>query len=157
MYSAIDTVTTMIMADPISIIGTIGALSNIADMVDKALVGIEALWHAWKEADLFFLSLVSQLIALRAALIKNTRAGWESHESSHYQLVMDLDVSISCCDKLVSKVEEFVSALCYADGESLDFRDRIMFLSGSKDLDNVQRWIQQQTSALNLLLAACNW
>lgn len=42
------------MADPISIIGTVGALANIIDAVNKAIGTISELRNQWKEADLTF-------------------------------------------------------------------------------------------------------
>jgi len=58
------------MADPITIIKTIGAVANIVDLILKTIYSVRDMQGRWKEADLAFLSLASQLTALRAALIK---------------------------------------------------------------------------------------
>lgn len=96
------------MADPITIIGTVGALANIVDLVSKTIKSMRDLQGRWKQADLTFLSLAAQLTALRAALQKIQQ--WSVGELAgdpDYQLIMDLDVSISCCRLLIGKFDEF--------------------------------------------------
>ncbi|EXJ67286.1 guanine nucleotide-binding protein subunit alpha, other [Cladophialophora psammophila CBS 110553] len=106
------------MADPISIIGTVGLVANIIDVVGKTNSTIRELRNDWKEADLTFLSLTTQLTALRAALIKIKE--W-----------MDSDL-----------------------GDARYHKAKLAL--GGKNVDNIQKLIEQQTSALTLLLTACN-
>ena len=70
------------MADPITIIGTVGAVANIIELVSKTINSIRDLRGKWKEADLAFLSLASQLTTLRAALTKIQE--WSDDELSAY-------------------------------------------------------------------------
>lgn len=58
------------MMDPISIIGTAGALANIVDVIGQTIKAVRTLRNEWKDADLTLLSLTSKLTALRAALSK---------------------------------------------------------------------------------------
>ena len=145
------------MADPISIIGTFGAVANIIDVVGKTISTIRELRDEWKEADLTFLSLAAQLTALKAALTKIKE--WTDNELSdaHHQLVMDLDVSMSCCRMLIGKINTLLSKLYQTADETLDFSSKVKLVFGSKNIDDVQKLIEQQTSALTLLLTACNW
>jgi hypothetical protein len=145
------------MADPISIIGTFGAVANIIDVVGKTISTIRELRDEWKEADLTFLSLAAQLTALKAALTKIKE--WTDNElgESHHQLVMDLDVSMSCCRMLIGKINILLSKLHQTADETLDFSSKVKLVFGSKTIDDVQKLIEQQTSALTLLLTACNW
>jgi hypothetical protein len=58
------------MADPVSVIGTAGALVNVIQIVGQIIVAIRDLQSDWSDTDLTFLSLASQLSALRLALTK---------------------------------------------------------------------------------------
>ncbi len=71
-------------------IGTVGAIAKIIDVVSKTIGIIRELQNEWKEADLTFLSLAAQLTAFRAALAKIQE--WTDNDlgDSHHQLVMDL-------------------------------------------------------------------
>jgi hypothetical protein len=145
------------MADPISIIGTFGAAANIVDVIGKTISTIRELRDEWKEADLTFLSLAAQLTALKAALTKIKE--WTDNEfgDPHHQLVMDLDVSMSCCRMLIGKIDLLLSKLHHTGDETLDFSSKVKLVFGNKNIDDVQKLIEQQTSALTLLLTACNW
>lgn len=143
--------------DPISIIGTAGAVANIIDVVAKTINTIRKLADEYKEADLRFLSLVSQLSALRAAFDEIRE--WMDSDlvgDPHHQLVMDLDVSISCCRLLVGKIEAMMTELRENDDGKLDVPSRVKLVFSKKHIDGLQKLIEQQTSALSLLLTACN-
>ena len=145
------------MADPISIIGTFGAVANIIEVVSKTISTIREIRDEWNEADLTFLSLAAQLTALKAALTKIKE--WTDNEfgDPHHQLVMDLDVSMSCCRMLIGKIDILLSELHQTANKTLDFSSKVKLVFGSKTIDDVQKLIEQQTSALTLLLTVCNW
>jgi hypothetical protein len=146
------------MADPISIIGTVGSLANIIDTISKTISAARKLQSEWKEADLTFLSLVAQLTALRAALAKiKDWMDQDLDENTHYQLVVDLDISMSCCQNLISKIDTLMSELHQTPDQTLDFSSKVKLIFGNKNIHNVQKLIKQQTGALTLLLTACNW
>jgi len=146
------------MADPLTIIGTVGAVSNIIDLVSKTINSIRDFRGRWKEADLAFLSLSAQLTALRAALTKIQE--WSNNEllgGTHYQLTMDLDVSITCCRLLMGKFDELFFKLNQTTDEAFDFAGKVKFVFMTKELDDVQKMVERQIGALTLLLTACNW
>ena len=58
------------MADPLTVLGAVGSIVGIIDMVGKSIRGIQELRSEWNDADLIFLTLVTQLTALKAALRK---------------------------------------------------------------------------------------
>lgn len=135
----------------------VGAVSNIIDLVSKTINSIRDLRGRWKEADLAFLSLAAQLTALRAALTKIQE--WSNNELSgdlDYQLIMDLDVSMSCCRLLVGKFDDFFFKLDQTTDEPFDFAGKVKFVFGTRELENVQKMVERQIGALTLLLTACN-
>ena len=65
--------------DPVTLIGTAGAASNIIEVLNSAISSIHRLCSRWNDADLILLSVIAQLTALRAALRKIqewTQADW---------------------------------------------------------------------------------
>jgi len=147
------------MVDPISLIGTAGSVANIIDVVAKTIDTIRELANEYKDADLRFFSLVSQLTALRAAFDKILE--WMGMDMDpgdpHHQLIMDLDLSMTCCRMLVGKIDDMLAELRQEDDGKLDFASKVKLVFGSKNINGIQKLIEQQTGALTLLLTACNW
>jgi len=146
------------MADPITIIGTIGAVGNIIDLVSKTISSIRDLRGRWKDADLAFLSLTSQLSALRAALVKIQE--WSDNELAvdpNYQLIMDLDLTMNFCRLLVKRFDEFFLNLDQTVDEPLDFASKVKFVFGERDLDGVQKMVERQVCVMTLLLTTAYW
>jgi hypothetical protein len=129
------------MADPISIIGTAGALANIIQLATQTITAIRELQSNWKDADLTFLSLTGQLSSLRLALTKIEE--WMTlGAGAHYQLVMDLDDSIKCCNILLTKLQELVSSLYQKQNSALNFQSKIKLVFGKKNIDDVQNLLE---------------
>ena len=127
------------------------------DGISKVVGIIRDLQARWGEADLALLSLASQLTALRAATTKIQEWIDQDLQDNHHQLVMDLDVSISCCKLLMDNIESFFTNMAQLTEKPLDLRDKFKAVFGSSGPENVQKLIEHQTSALTLLLTACNW
>jgi len=144
------------MADPITIIGTAGAIANIIDVLGKIISTIRDLRSQWQDADLTVLCLESQLAALNAALGKIRDWTEACSGDPHHQLVMDLDRCVTCCRLLIGKIDIELSQFRTTDESRLDAMSKLRLLLKTKDFENVQRMIEQQTGALTLLLVACN-
>lgn len=144
--------------EPISIIGAVGAMANIIDVVTRSIKHMSELRDRWKNADLTLLSLASQLTALRGALSK-IQAWMETglDGDPHHQLIMDLDVSIKCCQLLAGKIEALVEDLSHDFDKPREFSSIVKQVFNVKSIDDVQKLLDQQTNALTLLLTACNW
>jgi hypothetical protein len=142
--------------DPLTVIGTAGAVANIVDLIGKTIGAIYQLRQEWKEADLTLLSLTAQLTALRGALNKIKEWVECDLENSYYQAAMDLDASVACCKILIGKIDAVLSTLYKSPDENLDFASKLRLVSGSRTIKNVQDMIQNQTSALTLLLTVMN-
>lgn len=102
-----------VLMDPVTILGTAGAVLSIIDVLSRTLKSLRDLYNTWKDADLTIVNLMSQLIALRAALGKISE--WMSldlaHVPQHHQLVMDLEDSVTCCRMLVKTMDDQLSKL----------------------------------------------
>lgn len=145
------------MAEALAVIGCAGAICNVVDGISKIISIITELRTRWEDADLTLLSLASQLTALRAASTKIQDWISQDLQDAHHQLVMDLEISVSCCRLLISKVETFFCDLALLIDKPLDLRSKYKVVFGSAGPESVQKLIGRQTSALTLLLTACNW
>jgi hypothetical protein len=145
------------MAEVLAVVGSIGAIANIIDATSKVISAISDIQTQWKAADLTILSLASQLSAFRAALRRIQEWIEAERLQPHHQLIMDLDETLSFCKILIGRIEAV-----FEDWEPLvekptsaSTRWKVTF--GSKGLDNILVLVERQTSALTLLLTACNW
>jgi hypothetical protein len=145
------------MAEIVAVIGSVGALVNIIDAATKVISTIHKLQTQWKDAHFAVLSLASQLSAFRAALRRIHE--WLDTEvpAAHHQLVMDLDETISFCKLLIAKIEVLSDEWETLLKEPKAIAARWKVTVGNKGLDNVLVLVERQTSALTLLLTACNW
>jgi hypothetical protein len=146
------------MTDPLSIIGAAGAVANIVDLIAKSIKSIQELHDRWKEADITVLNIMVQLTALRAALTEIKK--WmidDLTEDPHHQLVMDLDVSVKCCQLLMTKMDILLGGLTEKTSGPLDFEGTVMVVFKGNNLEHVSKLIDRQIQALNLLLSACTW
>ncbi|KAH7089580.1 hypothetical protein FB567DRAFT_626907 [Paraphoma chrysanthemicola] len=144
------------MAEALAIVGTIGAVCNIVDVITKTTVLIEDIRSRWKQADLALLSLASQLTALRAALTEIQRWLERNTNGIHHQLTMDLDVSLSCCRLLMLELETYFSQLNTNDNLQLSVSEKMKFVLRGQGATDIQKHIEHQTNSLALLLTACN-
>jgi guanine nucleotide-binding protein G(i) subunit alpha len=141
------------MVDPLSILGAAASIVGIIDCLSQSISTINDFRERWKDSDLTVLNLASQLTLLRAAL----RILSNDVDEVHHQLIMDLDGSIYCCKTLADEIELHLAQLKQPPNGALKLSAKVKVVFGTKSMDQMQKMIERQTSALTLLLAACNW
>ncbi|KAM7201197.1 G-protein alpha subunit domain containing protein [Naviculisporaceae sp. PSN 640] len=144
------------MADPISILGTAGAVANIIDVLGKVITTFAELRSQWHEADFTLLALESELAALNAALNKIKEWAESCSDDPHHQLTMDLDRCVVCCRLLIGRIDAEISQFQITPENRLDVTSRLRLLLKTKDFEHIQQMIGKQTAAMTLLLIACN-
>jgi len=143
--------------EALTVLSTVSAIANILDVLAKTICTLNEIHGQWKEADLVFLSLISQLTSLKAALTKIQE--WSESETSyqHHQLTIDLDGSLKCCRLVIGTIDDQLMELRSDTNGKLDYNSKVRLVLKSKNFNGLQKIIAQQTSALTLLLTACNW
>jgi uncharacterized protein YukE len=144
------------MTDPITIIGTAGAIANIVDLLGKTISKLNNLQNQWKIADLTVTAFKSQLAVLKQALSRIQAWADGMSTENHYELLMCVESSVTCCRFLVARIDEEVAQLQTTAEGQLNLASKVKLLFKTKDMVEVQRMIDQQTQALNLLLSVCN-
>lgn len=146
------------MAEALAVIGTAGAIGNIIDIVGRITAGVVRIAQTWRDAAFLAANLIAQLNAVKAALVQIQEWIDSGHPEMHYQLVMDMDASIRACGTVMEMMEEKLPELhkLLVEGSSSG-RSKLRLVFSSSDVDNLQKALERQTSALNLLLTAINW
>jgi len=143
------------MADPISILGTAGAVVGIVDLLAKTIRRVSELRAQWKIVDAVVATFELQLIALNTALTQIKEWTNTNTEDPHYQLSIDLDHCLSHCQLLVGIISTEIETLTAAEGDQ-SIASKICFLFRTQGIAEVQKMIDHVTGALTLLLTACN-
>lgn len=143
------------MAEPLCIIGTAGAIANIIDVLTKTITTICDMRQAWKIADLTVLAFENQLNLLKIALCQIQKWAASQSEEQGHELVMQVDSCVTCCRLLISKIDSEVSLLERTTTGDLNLPSKLGLLFKTKDMEQIQRMIDQQTHALALLLSVC--
>ncbi|MCJ1402596.1 hypothetical protein MMC11_005816 [Xylographa trunciseda] len=132
--------------------------ADIAGLIGKTIKVLRELHNRWNTADITILNLIVQLTSLKAAL--NKISEWISSdlvdEPQHHQLLLDLEDSLTCCRILINSMDDQVSNLDWTTVNTLDIGSRIRVVFENKTSKDFQKYIKRQTSALTLLLTACN-
>ncbi|RKK63895.1 hypothetical protein BFJ69_g16815 [Fusarium oxysporum] len=144
------------MADPLTIIGTAGAIANIIDALTKTIASVCDVRQAWKIADLTVLSFENQLNLLCFALCEVQKWAASKSDAQSHQLGMQVDSCVKCCRLLIGKIDEEVSQFEKTLSGELEMGAKLTLLFKTKDMEQIKRMIDQQTQALTLLLSACN-
>jgi hypothetical protein len=145
------------MADPLTAIGAAASVASIVELLGKTISGLHMLHSRWKEADFTFSNLISQLTTLKVALNKLQEWMDVDIDEPHHQLVMDLEASVTYCRMLVRRIDTEVEDLQQNIGMGLDAQNKIKLLLKNGNLEELQKMIDRQTSALTLLVTICNW
>jgi hypothetical protein len=77
--------------DPASLLGVAGVTINLVELLGKTIKLIGETCDRWRDADLFFISLRTQLGALKSALISIQSWLDANPGSVNYLLEMELD------------------------------------------------------------------
>ncbi|KAF5697330.1 GNA-3 g alpha subunit GNA-3 [Fusarium globosum] len=144
------------MADPLSIIGTAGAIANIIDVLTKTITTVCDMRQAWKIADLAVFAFENQLSLLKLALFEIQKWTESRSDEQSHQLVMQVDSCVTCCRLLIGKIDSEVSQFEKTVAGGLELGSKLSFLFKTKDMEQIQRMVDQQTHTLTLLLSACN-
>ncbi|KAF4630257.1 hypothetical protein G7Y89_g7892 [Cudoniella acicularis] len=144
--------------DPVSVIGLVSSLVSICDVIRGSLSRLRTLQSNFKSSSLDVSLLIGQLNTLKAALDQTIE--WVSSSlvnvPHHQQLVTDLNISLESCQILVSILEDRIVKLEWDIKGNLDFKAKLTFAWEKSGLNDFMTHLNNQSSALNLLLTALN-
>lgn len=145
--------------DPISMIGVVGSVVRIVDVISKNVHFLCCLQTKYRKADLTLSLLIGQLSTLKAAL--NQISEWidsELNTPKHEQLVEDLTTALHGCHVLISLLDARVDEFHQDEiTKKLSPLDKVALLWEESETKEYLTHLNNQINALNLLLTAIQW
>ena len=146
--------------DPVSWIGLTSSIVGIVDVLTQSIISLRNLQKRWQGADFTATFLVGQLTALKAALTQIS--DWSKSANlitvpQHYQFPMDLESTLECSKTLVIFIDRQLSRLELDETHSLTFESRLKAVLDNSGIKECANHLNNQSTALNLLLTAFNW
>ncbi|CAG8960659.1 hypothetical protein HYFRA_00013538 [Hymenoscyphus fraxineus] len=142
--------------EPVSIIGLVGSIAGISNIIGKALGRLIKLQSKFSDSSVTISLLIGQFTTVKAALdqigplLKSNHAKKPQHE----QLVLDLQISLDGCKLLIQVIEERIIHLSRDEtGKELNLKGKIEFLWMESELNGFTTLLNNQTTALNLLVS----
>lgn len=137
-------------------LGSAASVLSIIDILARAGKTVMDLSYKWADADFTLLNLSAQMTALRVALSSINTWLRNSADETHHQLVMDIETSLQCCYLLATRIDGQIAGLPKLTDGSLATASKARLILRSSGIAELQDMIERQTSALTLLLTACN-
>ena len=145
--------------DPVSVMGVVGSVVNMVDVVTRGLKALRSMQQKWKMADMTVTLLLGHMATLKAAL--NQISDWISSNlrpmPQHHQLVIDLSLSLDSCNVLVAFMNNHLADLDLGHAGSLTLQSRVRAILQDQSMKDCLNHLGHQACALNLLLTALNW
>ena len=145
--------------EAIALVGLVGSVASIGDVVSKVIRMLCHLQTKYKNANLTVSSVIGQLSILNAAL--NQISEWISTSLSNIprkeQLIEDLTVALDGCRVLILVLDVQFSNLDKENDGRLSTTGKAVFLWREGDLKEYLIHLGNQIAALHLLLTALQW
>ncbi|KAI7970792.1 hypothetical protein EIK77_007972 [Talaromyces pinophilus] len=154
--------------DPVSVISLASSIAGLIDITSRSIVALLSLKSRYSRFGLKISQIAGQLSTLKAALKKIKDLIEVSHDNIHRkgerhifalddeQLVLDLALSIDCCESIIKVLDEQLSRFQLTSPSQSsglnNVRTKARFLWEEGDLDDYQGMLNHQINALNLLL-----
>lgn len=148
--------------DPVSVVGLVGSIISIADVVAKSIRKLSDLRTADRNAPLQVTTLIGQLYIIQAVIAELTR--WKSTHSvndpRYNHLATQIDKSLECFCPMITTLEQYLDNLevfLISNNETPDLHDRLSYLWNERDVATYTTLVDRQVNALSLFLQAVQW
>lgn len=149
--------------DPASIIGLVGAIVGIADVIVKSVNALKQFQDDYEGADFRVGALIAQLLTIKAALgnvaemINEASSSITVPSPFSRQFIEDLRMSLYGCEAMVCALDSKLSNLRRNEHNGLSASSRFHMAMQDSTLDEYLVMLNNQTSALQLLLTTLHW
>jgi guanine nucleotide-binding protein G(i) subunit alpha len=147
--------------DPASILGIIGSVISIADIVTRSVRRLSSLKTKFKDVPFLVTTLTGQLCTVQAALDQlSVWAKRDLNSNDRYKkLATQVGDALECFGPLIKALESRLDQIEGVDqGESQNnTAKRLFFLWTERELMDYLSLLDRQVNALTLLLQALQW
>lgn len=147
------------MADPLSILGGVGAAAGIIATITKTVKNLSDLQTKYSEAEMSIRQLMRQLMAIKASLsqIQDWTELNLSRSPRERELVEAFNISFDGCKEAMNAMADEVAVLAQ-DALAGDRRlMRARYVWNEESMKDHQERLDSQVQALQLLLSAVQW
>jgi hypothetical protein len=138
-------------------LGAVGAIVGLIDVATRSILALADLRRQFKDADMTITLLSGQIIAVRSALTQ-IQTLWSPDRESYYLSVLNLDISLKCCELLLEKLDEQLQHVNRREDEDhATFTKRARVVLESKGTEECLTRLDRQINALNLMVTTLNW
>lgn len=147
--------------DPVSVVGLVGSVVGITDIVVRSLKGLRSLQALYSTADRRVAMTRGNLQSVKGALDEIHE--WaeslnEDAKTSYATLLVRLDFAVQCCAIPLEALCEIIESLkSEAEGGPLTRMGKLAVLLGDSEMREMSIHLGNQVQALNLLLMAAFW
>ncbi|KAI9691975.1 MAG: guanine nucleotide-binding protein subunit alpha [Bogoriella megaspora] len=145
--------------DPASIIGIVGSVVSVADIVTRSIRRLSSLAARFRDAPFLISTLIGQLCTVQAAL--DQLACWANDdlaENPRYSLLaMRVGSSLKCFSPLIVSLQHQLDQVEEVPENQFSLSKRISFLWTEPELERYLTLLDRQVNALTLLLQAIQW
>ena len=145
--------------DPVTGLGLAGSVVSIIEVIARSIAGLKTLQLRWQAANRTVNALLGQLSTLKVALHQISQLLSSSLGASpqHHQFVIDLSVSLECCEDSIGFIDDQVSKLEWREEDELTFSSNARVVLNDSAMKESVNHLNSQSITLNLLLSALNW
>ena len=145
--------------DPASIIGLVGSVLGIADVVTRSIKRLSTLRTKYQDAPFLVSNLIGQLCTVEAALDQLSVWTQEDLKSDprYTHLASQVSNSLDCFGPLIVSLQKHLDQLDDVGNTQLGVKQKMTFIWNEKDLQEYVILLSHQINALTLLLQAIQW
>ena len=147
------------MMDPVSIVGIIGSVVGIADVVTRSIQRLSTLKTKFRDVPFLISTLTGQLCTVQAAL--DQLSGWAKRDltidARYRKLATQVGDALDCFDPLIKALESRLDRIEGIGEGQVDLSKRVSFLWSERELVDYLLLLDRQVNALTLLLQALQW
>lgn len=144
--------------DPVSALALSKSVTTILGFLGKLIKELIALQTNYRRATARVRSFIGQLSTIKLALIKVSNwINTDLQASADEELVSGLKISLDSFQPIICLLNQLVTDLNRNSRDELTFKGKAKYLWNSDGIDTLQKSLDMQVNALNLLLTALNW
>ncbi|KAF2231074.1 hypothetical protein EV356DRAFT_472529 [Viridothelium virens] len=144
------------MMDPASIVGIIGSVVGIADIVTRSIRRLSTLKTKFRDVPFLVTTLTGQLCTVQAAL--DQLSVWAARDlttdTRYRKLATQVGDALDCFDPLIKALESRLDRIEGIGEGQVDLSRKVSFLWTEKELVDYLSLLDRQVNALTLLLQA---
>lgn len=144
--------------DPVSVIGIIGSVFGVTDIVARCLRGLVGLQSVYRSADILVTIVIGHLHTVEAVLnmIRDWLGSLED-VSEYAELLANVNMAVGCCAVIAEHLSEKIERLQRGIDSKLTHTAKLLYVLGESEIKEMNGHLATQVQALHILVDAARW